>query len=122
MVPDSLRSLLNGQWQGTKTHYSTAVQGTSPKGLLTGPSPANGSKLTAGQLALTWSAAASQGTQYALYVGSAPLTADIYAKAEGSSLSDTVQVPVDGRRLFVTLWTLVNGTWQPATYYYDTTE
>ncbi len=118
----TLWSLLNGQWQGTKTHYSTAVQGTSPKGLLTGPSPANGSKLTAGQLALTWSAAASQGTQYALYVGSAPFATDIYAKAEGSSLSDTVPVPVDGRRLFVTLWTLVNGSWQPTTYYYDTTE
>ncbi len=118
----TLWSFISGQWQGTKSHYSTAAQGISPKGLLTGPSPANGSKLTAGQLALNWSAAASQGTQYALYVGSAPLTADIYAKAEGSSLSDTVQVPVDGRRLFVTLWTLINGVWKPTSYYYDTTE
>ena len=118
----TLWSFISGQWQGVKTHYLTTAQGTSPKGLLAGPSPVNGSKLTTGQLTLSWSAAASQGTQYALYVGSAPLTADIYAKAEGSSLSDTVPVPVDGRRLFVTLWTLINGAWQPASYYYDTTE
>ncbi len=118
----TLFSLLSGQWEGVKSHYATTAQGTSPKGLLTGPSPANGSTLTSGQLALNWSAAASQGTQYALYVGSAPHAYDIYAKAEGSSLSDTVPVPVDGRRLFVTLWTLINGSWQPASYYYDTTE
>ncbi len=44
-----------------------------------------------------------------------------FTKKRRGSLSDTVPVPVDERRLFVTLWTLVNGFWQPATYYYDTT-
>jgi hypothetical protein len=46
----------------------------------------------------------------------------VYAKLEGTSLTDTVSVPVDGRRLYVTLWSNVNGTWQQTNYYYDTTE
>ena len=118
----TLWSLLNGQWKATMDRYSTTPQGTSPKGLLTTPSPVNGSTLTSGQLTLNWSAAASQGTQYMLWVGSAPYTYDVYTKMEGASLTDTVQVPVDGRRLHVTLWTMINGAWQPASYYYDTTE
>ena len=115
-------SFINGQWQNTKSRFATAVQGTSPKGLLTGASPANGSTVNSGQLTLNWSAGASTGTQYALWVGSSPGTYDVYFKLEGTSLSDTVQVPVDGRRLYVALWSNINGTWQQTNYYYDTTE
>ena len=121
-VYSTVWSFINGQWQNTKAHFATTVHGTSPKGLLTGPSPANGSTISSGQLTLNWSAGAAQGTQYALWVGSSPGTYDVYVKLEGTSLSDTVSVPVDGRRLYVVLWTSINGAWQPTTYYYDTTE
>ncbi len=117
----TLWSLLGGQWKPTRAHYATTALGTSPKGLLTVPSPANGSTLSAGQLTLNWSVAASQGSQYMLWVGSSPYTYDVSLKMEGTALSDTVPVPVDGRRLHVTLWTMINGVWQPACYFYDTT-
>ncbi len=112
-------SMINGVWQANKYLFTAATQGSAPKALIT--SPANGSILTSGTLALNWNAG-SAATQYALWVGSAPNTYDLYAGVEGTNLSKTLQLPLDGRRLYVTLWSLINGAWQPVSYYYDTTQ
>jgi uncharacterized protein YkwD len=112
-------SMINGVWQANKYLFTAATQGSAPKALIT--SPANGSILTSGTLALNWNAG-SAATQYALWVGSAPNTYDLYAGVEGTNLSKTLQLPLDGRRLYVTLWSLINGVWQPVSYYYDTTQ
>jgi hypothetical protein len=111
-------SMINGVWQANKYLFTAATQGSAPKALIT--SPANGSILTSGTLALNWNAG-SAATQYALWVGSAPNTYDLYAGVV-TGLSQTVQVPLDGRRLYVTLWSYINGAWQPVSYYYDTTQ
>ena len=51
--------------------------------------------------------------EYWLDVASQPDGFDIFAGSAGTSLSKTVtNLPTNGRRLYVTLWTAVNGTWQ----------
>ncbi|MCX7825867.1 MAG: hypothetical protein N2689_09955 [Verrucomicrobiae bacterium] len=54
---------------------------------------------------------------YALWVGSTPNSYDLYAGVERGS-SRTVRLPVDGRPLYVTLWSWINGAWQPSAYTY----
>lgn len=114
-----LWSMINGVWQANKYVYVAATQGVPTKALIT--SPVNGTLLTSASLTLNWNAGVGA-TQYALWVGSAPNTYDIYAAVEGKNLSQTVQVPLDGRRVYVQIWSLVNGSWLPASYYYDTTQ
>jgi len=46
----------------------------------------------------------------------------VYAKLEQNSLSDNIPVPLAGRRLYVTIWSTINGEWQPEVYFYDTTQ
>ena len=115
----NLWSMISGVWQANKYTYTAATIGSSAKGLVT--SPVNGSILNSGTLVLNWNAG-SAATQYALWVGSGPNTYDLYAGVEGTNLSKTLQVPLDGRRIYVTLWSLVSGSWQPVSYYYDTTQ
>ena len=115
----NLWSMIGGVWQANKYIYKAVTTGSAPKALIT--SPANGSLLSSSTLPLTWSAGSSA-TWYALWVGSSPNSYDIYASVEGTNLSRTVQVPLDGRRLYVTIWSYIAGSWQPAYYYYDTTQ
>lgn len=74
-------------------------------------SPPAGSTLASTMLLLRWDAAAGA-TQYYLLVGSSPGAFDFYRGSEGTSLARTVIVPADGRAVYVTLCSRINGEWQ----------
>jgi hypothetical protein len=46
-----------------------------------------------------------------MWMGSSPGTYDLYAGLLGTNRSCTMPLPTDGRRVYVTLWGLVAGTW-----------
>jgi hypothetical protein len=57
-------------------------------------------------------------TAYWLAVGSAPGKSDIYNASEGTKLSQSVTVPKDGRKLYVTLYSQIKGAWVTGAYTY----
>ena len=50
-------------------------------------------------------------TEYWLYVGNRPGYADLYNGSQALALSRTVTLPTDGRRIYVTLRSKINGVW-----------
>lgn len=106
-----LWSLINGTWQSTDYSY-TSYNGPNARMTF----PALGAILTGPSTTLTWSAGTGA-TQYALWVGSSQGTYDLYAAVE-TSLSRTLNLPVDGRPLYVRLWTWINGDLQYNDYNY----
>jgi hypothetical protein len=106
-----LWSLVNGVWLSRDYTY-TALAGPAQI-----TSPANGSALTNSTITFTWSGAAGA-TQYYLWVGSSAGANDLAIQDRGTNLNGTVSgLPVDGRTLFVRLWSLI-GTWQSNDYTY----
>src|SRR5712691_3689947 len=89
----------------------------------TGPaqilSPAPGSTFTSSSVTFSWSAGSA--TAYWLLVGSSPGTSDISSSGKLTVLSKTVSnVPVDGRTIYVQLYSFINGAWSspPQNYTY----
>ena len=115
----ALWSLINGAW-GSNQYIFSAEAFTAPFALVTSPVP-NGAILNTSTLSLNWSTGTGV-NEYWLVVGSSPGAGDLYSANEGTNLSQTLQVPVDGRRIYVEIWSLVSGSWMSASYYYDTTQ
>src|SRR5437667_277098 len=87
----------------------------------TGPavmlSPPPGSTFTSSTVTFTWSAGSA--TAYFLVVGSSLHGADIYNSGQVTVLSKTVSnIPTDGRTIYVTLGSRVNGSWTTNSYRY----
>jgi len=100
----------NGLWQQYNNYSFTAFSPPSQvKAQLL--SPSNGASLPTGPTTLTWNAG-SGASQYALWIGSTPDGYDLYAAAEGTRLSKTLNLPADGRPIYVRLWSMFNGVWQ----------
>jgi hypothetical protein len=80
-------------------------------------SPPPGSTFTSSTVTFTWSAGGA--TNYFLFVGSALHKADIYNSMVTTARSKTVTgIPTDGRTIYVTLGSQVNGTWFTNDYTY----
>jgi len=80
-------------------------------------SPPRGSTFTSSTVTFTWSAGSA--SAYFLFVGSSLHAADIYNSGLVTVLSKTVSnIPVDGRTIYVTLGSKVNGTWTVNSYTY----
>jgi len=80
-------------------------------------SPPPGSTFTSSSVTFTWSAGSA--TAYFLFVGSSPNGADIYNSGVVTVLSKTVNnIPTDGRTIYVTLGSRVNGSWSAKGYTY----
>jgi hypothetical protein len=80
-------------------------------------SPPPGSTFTSSSVTFTWSAGSA--TAYFLFVGSSPNGADIYNSGQVTVLSKTVNsIPSDGRTIYVTLGSRVNGSWTTNSYMY----
>jgi len=73
--------------------------------------PAPGSTLTASNVAFAWTGGIGA-TGYWLSVGSSPGGSDVVDLNVGTSLGVDVELPIDGRALFVRLKSLINGIWQ----------
>src|SRR6266446_5081314 len=81
-------------------------------------SPPPGSTFTSSSVTFTWSAGSA--TAYFLFVGSSPHSADGYNSGVVTALSKTVNsIPTDGRTIYVTLLSLVNGSWTLNSYTYN---
>jgi len=80
-------------------------------------SPPPGSTFTSSSVTFTWSAGSA--TAYFLFVGSSPNAADIYNSGIVTVHSKTVNnIPSDGRTVYVTLGSQVNGSWTYKNYTY----
>lgn len=74
-------------------------------------SPTPGTSLPGPSLTFSWSGGGSGVTGYWLQVGNSPGADDIYGGIT-TSLSQTVlNIPTDGRMVYVRLWTQVDGAW-----------
>src|SRR6202030_1336737 len=87
----------------------------------TGPAvmliPPPGSTFTSSSVTFHWSAGSA--TAYFLFVGSSLHAADIYNSGQVTVLSKTVNnIPTDGRTIYMTLGSLVNGSWTFNSYTY----
>ncbi len=79
--------------------------------------PVPGSTFTSSSVTFSWSAGSA--TAYFLFVGSSPNKADVYNSGVVTVRSKTVNnIPTDGRTIYVTLGSQVNGTWIINSYTY----
>jgi len=96
---------------GTGTGCTTPTPAT-----MTAPAP--GSTFTGASATFTWSAGCSV-TDYYLWVGAAAATSNYYSQDQGTKLTATVStLPTDGSKVYVRLWSLINGIWQFIDYTY----
>lgn len=108
----TLHSLISGRWNSF-SYYFDSSNTPSPGATIT--APAAGSTLADNTLTVTWNTA-TDATRYALWVGSWPGSWDVYAGDEGTNLTRTITTaPVDGRPLYVTLYSLISSKWVPST-------
>jgi hypothetical protein len=101
----TLYSMINGAWLANSYVY---VAADTTRALLT--SPADQSVLTAAITPFTWNAVPGA-DEYWLSIGSTAGATDLYDASQGAALSQSVTLPTDGRQLFVTLQTSMNGEW-----------
>jgi hypothetical protein len=108
--------LINGSWVSnpyTFTAFNSATEGA----VLTTPAP--GSTLTSSSATFIWTAGVGA-TNYWLDVGSTPGGNQYWQSGTlGNVLTTTVNgLPTDGRNLYVTLYSLVDGQWFGTVYTY----
>jgi len=99
---------INGQWQYNQYTY-TAFNSGSSEAVIT--SPVNGSNLTGSSEVFTWTQ--GSGTQFWLTAGNSPGGNNYYSSGNlGNVLTTNVTgLPTDGRQVYVTLFSYVNGQW-----------
>ena len=111
-----LWSLIAGGWQYNDYSYTAYTAPSGSLAVIT--SPPNHSILTSSAVTFQWSAGAAV-QQYVLWIGSTAIGSnDLYTSTPSTSTSATVNsLPVDGRTLYVRLWSLI-GSWQYNDYTY----
>jgi hypothetical protein len=105
--------LVNGAWQSNAYVYTAYTQPTANAAMLL---PTSGTTLTGSSATFIWDTGIGV-SAYALWVGNAPNSYDIYQGLE-SGQSRTLTLPMDGRTLYVTLWSWVNNAWRSNAYTY----
>ena len=73
-------------------------------------SPASGSTLTSASTTFTWNAGPAGTTGYGLNVGTSLGGADLFNGYPLSGTSATLNLPTNGTKIYVRLWTVLNGT------------
>jgi pro-kumamolisin-like protein len=107
-----------GVWVSNSTSY-TAYSLAAAGGVMTTPTP--GSMLTGSSVTFDWTAG-SGASGYWIDIGSTVGGHDIYSSGNlGNVLTATVNgLPTDGSTIYVTLYTLIGGTWTGNAYTYIT--
>jgi hypothetical protein len=104
-----LGSYIGGNWYFNDYTYRAYSHVTPVKAVIT--SPQCGSTLSSSSVTFRWNSGVGV-SQYALYVGTCSGCSNIYGRNLGTSLSATVSgIPTSGR-VYVRLWSLINGGWQ----------
>jgi len=108
----SLYSMINGVWQTPQT--TTYIEsGTAVPATIS--SPTAGSTLGGSTQLFTWNPGSGV-TQYLLYVGTAPLAHDVYNSGvlnNATTSANVTGIPTGGAKVYVTLWSYINGHYQP---------
>jgi hypothetical protein len=113
-----LWSLVNGGWAFNDYTYKAAGSSTCWPVPAAITSPAPGSVLPGPTVTFQWNSGNCV-TDYRFYIGNTVGFNDIVDKEEGQNLSDTFSgLPVDGRTLYVRLWSLIKGVWKFDDYTY----
>jgi hypothetical protein len=112
----TLYSLISGNWIPNDYTY-TAFNAEAATGVLTTPPP--GSVLTAGTVTFNWTAGAGA-TAYWMDIGNVAGGNNYYSSGNlGNVLTTTASgLPTDGSAVYVTLYSLINGSWVGNTYNY----
>lgn len=110
----TLWSLVNGVWQRDDRWFITQLGAGNRAARLTAPATI-GSTLAAGSTNFTWDTGVGASSYY-LWVGSTPDGYDLYAANEGSGTNRSIFIPGDGRKIYVTLHTLISGAYQSNSY------
>ena len=85
---------------------------------MTTPTPGLAPPLAGASVTFTWSTGCGV-TEYYLYVGTSFSANNLYSLDQGAKLTATVNnLPTDGSKLYVRLWSLINGIWQFNDYTY----
>jgi len=98
-------SYINKKWVANNYIYTAYTTPGSALAEIT--SPVENSTLSGSPVTFNWSKC-TRATQYALWVGSSPGAYDLYAKAEGAALTDTVKLPTDGSPVYVRVGSYIN--------------
>ena len=112
----TLYSLVNGVWPSNAYSYTAFSPAVVP-GILTTPSP--GATLSGSSVTFAWSAG-SGASAYWIDVGSTAGAHDYYSSGNlGNVLTITVEgLPKDGSTVYVTLYSMINGSWLSNGYTY----
>ncbi len=114
----TLHSLISGVYQSNAYWFTAPTLPDGGAAQIT--TPASGSTLSSASLPLTRSAGAGA-TQYHIFVGSAPGGYDLYSGGQGTSLSATLTgMPVDGRPIYIALYSWINGAWKQSSAWFTT--
>jgi len=73
-------------------------------------SPSNTSTLTGASTTFTWNAGSGGVTGYYLHIGTTSGAADLVNIGPLSGTNTTVNLPTNGVKIYVRLWTVFNGT------------
>ena len=113
----TLYSLVGGQWLSNQYSY-TAFNQAAALAVMQSPTP--GSTLSGNVATFIWSNGNGTATGYWLDIGSAPGGNNYYQSGNlGTQLTTTVySLPADGSQIYVTLYSLVGGTWYSNQYTY----
>src|SRR5436190_3193609 len=117
-----VRAYNRGGTRGNCNGTSVTTSSITPAQMLSptpGSSGSNGSTFTSSTVTFSWSADVSV-TEYLLDVGNSLGASDIYGASQGLNHSHTVlNIPTDGRTIYVRLLSKINGVWQsPFDYTY----
>ena len=117
LVYVTLYTYAGGQW--VSNQYSYTAFSTSA-GLAVMQSPMPGSMLSGYAATFTWNNGNGTATGYWLDVGSSPGGNQYYQSGNlGTQTSTTVySLPADGSQIYVTLWSLLGGSWYNNQYTY----
>ena len=111
----TLYSRINGAYQTNSYTYLAA--GTATPATMT--TPANGAKLTGASQTFNWSAGSGV-TQYSLYIGSTAGAHDIdFINAHLNHSATMSNLPTDGRGIYVTLYSVIGGSYYSHSYLYS---
>jgi hypothetical protein len=111
-----LWSYINGGWQ--YNDYTYTASGTAPaaaKAEMT--SPAAGSTLSGASVTFQWTKGSAV-QRYWLMLGTSVGNNDIYGGDQNLNQSAQVTAPVNGKPIYVRLWSYINGAWQYNDYTY----
>lgn len=112
-----LWSYINGNWQYEDSTYTASGTAPTPvKAVMTAPAP--NSTLASGTVTFQWTAGSAV-QRYYLFVGTSVGNNDIAASDQALNVSATLTgLPVNGKVLFVRLWSYINSGWQYSDYSY----